>query len=97
MKETAGKPISDLVPADLDPDTVKSSIESAVGKAAANHGADLLEEINIRGIVTERIEGMEMAELEKLAMSVMKKELQSVINLGALIGAIIGIANVFLI
>ena len=96
MKETASKPIRDLVPADLDPDTVKSSIESAIRKAAENHGADFLEEINVRGIVTDRIEGMEMAELEALAMSVMKKELQSVINLGALIGAIIGIVNIFI-
>ena len=39
---------------------------------------------------------MHVEELEALTMSVMKQELQAVINLGALIGAIIGIINVFI-
>ena len=36
------------------------------------------------------------SELEALVLSVMKQELQAVINLGALIGAVIGILNIFL-
>ena len=64
---------------------------------AKKHGPELLEQIDIRGIVRERIEEMEVEELEELTMSVMKQELQAVINLGALIGAVIGIVNVFLL
>ena len=41
-----------------------------------------------------------MAELEKLFMSVMKKELSAIVNLGGLLGGIVGILtsliNVFL-
>lgn len=38
---------------------------------------------------------MEVIELENLVLSVMKKELNSIINLGAIIGFIIGILNIF--
>lgn len=33
--------------------------------------------------------------MEELVLSVMKKELQTIINLGALIGAVIGTVNIF--
>lgn len=36
---------------------------------------------------------MDVREFEKLVLSVMKKELQAVVNLGALIGFIIGLIN----
>lgn len=36
---------------------------------------------------------LEPEELEKLVMSVMKKELGAVINLGALVGFLIGLLN----
>ena len=39
---------------------------------------------------------MKMDEVEALVLSVMKQELQAVINLGALIGALIGIFNIFI-
>ena len=38
---------------------------------------------------------MSVKELEELCMSVMKRELGAVINLGALIGFVIGIINIF--
>ena len=37
-----------------------------------------------------------MRELEELVLSVMKKELNAIVNLGALIGFIIGILNIFI-
>ena len=39
---------------------------------------------------------MDVRELEDLVLSVMKNELQAVINLGALIGAVIGTVNIFI-
>ena len=39
---------------------------------------------------------MDVKELEKLCLSVMKKELNAVVNLGAVIGFIIGILNIFI-
>lgn len=51
---------------------------------------------DISALVENKINDMDVKELEELVMSVMKRELQTVINLGALIGAVIGIVNVFI-
>ena len=53
-------------------------------------------EMNIAGVVQERIEAMDMAEMEALVFSVMKRELNAIVNLGALIGFIIGILVIFI-
>ncbi|SFQ25861.1 Protein of unknown function [Lachnospiraceae bacterium XBB1006] len=55
----------------------------------------VFEKIDVQKMVSAKIKAMEVEELERLVMSVMKHELQTVINLGALIGAIIGIVNIF--
>lgn len=39
---------------------------------------------------------MDVMEIEKLTLSVMKHELDEIVNLGALIGFIIGILNIFI-
>lgn len=51
---------------------------------------------DVSALVENKINEMDVKELEDLVMSVMKRELQTVINLGALIGAVIGIVNVFI-
>lgn len=57
--------------------------------------ASLSDSINISKIVEDKVNAMSVKELEILCMSVMKRELGAVINLGALIGFIIGIINIF--
>lgn len=52
-------------------------------------------EMDISGVVRERIEAMDMVEMETLVLSVMKRELNAIVNLGALIGFIIGILVIF--
>ena len=39
---------------------------------------------------------MDVMELEDMVLSVMKKELNTIVNLGALIGFVIGILNIFI-
>jgi uncharacterized membrane protein YheB (UPF0754 family) len=39
---------------------------------------------------------MDVLEVEELVLSIMKKELNSVVNLGAVIGFVIGIINIFI-
>ena len=56
---------------------------------------EIVRKINISDIVEQKLNEMDVDEIEELVMSVMKNELQAVINLGALIGAIIGIINIF--
>lgn len=60
---------------------IENSVESVVGS------------IDIAGIVEEKIRDMDVEKLEELILSVMKKELNAIVNLGALIGLIIGLLN----
>lgn len=53
----------------------------------------VVKNFNIAGIIEEKINHMSVEELEKLVFAVMKKELDVIVNLGALIGALLGIFN----
>lgn len=53
----------------------------------------ILNTINISKMVTDKINSMDVLELEKLILVIMKKELNALVNLGALIGFILGLLN----
>lgn len=55
---------------------------------------ELLSVLKLSSIVEDRINAMEVAEVEELLLSIMKKELGAIINLGALIGFVLGLINV---
>ena len=55
--------------------------------------AEFIGGFDIAGTVAQKVNEMEMAELEKLFMTVMKRELSAIVNLGALLGGIVGIIN----
>lgn len=55
--------------------------------------SSLLKCINISQIITDKINNMDVLELEKLLLLIMKKELNALVNLGALIGFILGFLN----
>ncbi|MCD8019044.1 MAG: DUF445 family protein [Clostridiales bacterium] len=57
----------------------------------------ILKSLHLSVIVEDRINAMDMAELEGLILSIMKKELGVVVNLGALIGFILGLVNLLII
>ena len=46
-------------------------------------------------MVADKINDMDVLELEKLVLTVMKKELDTIVNLGAVIGFLLGILNIF--
>ncbi|HHV65173.1 MAG TPA: DUF445 family protein [Peptococcaceae bacterium] len=58
--------------------------------------AEFIKEFDIAGVVEEKVKAMDVLEIEQLVLSVMKRELNAVINLGALIGLIIGTINIFI-
>lgn len=66
----------------------QTAIESAVGNLVSN--------LNIAGIIEEKVSEMSIDDLEKMVLSVMKKELDTIVNLGALVGAILGMLNIFI-
>ena len=96
MRERADKPIREMISGKVDKDSMTEALLHTMRGAFSKHGAEMLDQIDIKGIVSQRIEAMEVDELEELVLSVMKQELQAVINLGAVIGAVIGIVNIFL-
>ena len=59
-----------------------------------NQLSDILSIINIEKIIEDKINAMDMKELERLILNVMKKELNAVIRLGAIIGFILGMLNI---
>lgn len=61
-----------------------------------NNLDSMLSMINITEIVKQQIEAMDVLELEELILSVMKKELNAIVNLGALIGLVLGMFNLLL-
>lgn len=57
---------------------------------------ELLSSLKLAAIVEERINAMKVEEVEELVLSIMNKELGAIINLGAVIGLLLGIVNVII-
>lgn len=90
-------PVNELLAAlDVDEAVLKKTVSDFYDRLVEEKAAEALKHFHIADLVEKKVNGMNVEELEALTMSVMKQELQAVINLGALIGAIIGIINVFI-
>ena len=74
---------------------IREAIEKAYIKIVDEQIGKIIEQIHIAGLVEQKINEMDVLEVEKLTLYVMKKELDAVVNLGALIGFVIGIINIF--
>ncbi|MCM1567300.1 MAG: DUF445 family protein [Dehalobacter sp.] len=55
-----------------------------------------IQQFDIAGVVEKKVNDMDVLEIERLVLSVMKNELNAVVNLGALIGFVIGLLNLLL-
>lgn len=75
---------------------VEGFLSAAMRKLADTGLEPLMERINIAGIIEDKINAMDVADFEDLVMSVMKNELNAIVNLGFFIGLIIGIVNIFI-
>lgn len=87
---------NNLAQFDLDEASVRKILNAVIDRFMEENISTLISHIKIKDIVEEKINQMEVKELENLVMAVMKNELQAVINLGAVIGAVIGIINIFI-
>lgn len=61
-----------------------------------NKLGDILETVNIAGIVRNKIEELDLPELEKMLLDLMKKELNALIMLGGVLGIIMGFLNIII-
>ena len=92
----SGSPAELLSGLGLDGEAQRALIGGAVRRLLCSCLPTLLEGIDLASIVERKIEAMEIRELESLVLSVMRRELRAVVNLGAVIGFILGLLGAFL-
>lgn len=80
---------------DLEKEMIEQTVAGLYHKAADAVVDDMIGQMNISEIIEDKIDQMQVEDLEKMVLSVMKKELDMIVNLGALVGAILGIFNMF--
>jgi uncharacterized membrane protein YheB (UPF0754 family) len=90
----AQKPVSSLSGV-IGEDMIRSAAGKVYDKVIKGVLSSLASRVDIGGIVEQKINEMDVKDLEKLVLSVMKKELRAIVNLGALIGFILGIVMIF--
>ena len=77
-------------------DMVRSTVKSFYAHAVEDHMDGFMQKIDLASLIEDKINAMDVMELENMVLSVMKKELNTIVNLGALIGFVIGILNIFI-
>lgn len=90
-------PLSDVINvSDDEKERIKGKAKMLYKEVVSKAIASISERIDIASVVESKVNAMSVKELEVLCLSVMKRELNAVINLGALIGFVIGIVNIFI-
>ena len=69
---------------------IKSGLLNAYRVIITEHLPRILQDIDISGIIEQRINDMDMSEAEAIILDVMKKELRAIVWFGALLGSIMG-------
>ncbi len=94
MEKTLNSPLSSFTDK-IDESVIRNAVGAVYESAARNLIAGIADSLDICGIVEDKINAMDVKELEALVLSVMKKELKAIVNLGALIGLILGVVMIF--
>lgn len=81
---------------EIDSGAVREAVIGAYRKIFDQCVEGILQSINISALVEEKINAMSIGELEQLVQDVMNKELNAIINLGALIGFLLGLLNLII-
>ena len=92
IRETMTKPVAELA-APLPLDGLRDALLREYEKLVKTRLAGVLQMVNLGGVVEDKLNAISMAELEKMIMSVMKKELRAIVWLGALLGFFMGIVQ----
>ena len=89
-------PLYVLELAGYDPEFVREKITAAYRESVVNAVNSTLRRIDVAKVVEDKINSMAVEELEKGVLTVMKTELKLIVDLGALIGLVIGSINIFI-
>ena len=90
IDEYADKPLHNLLK-HIGEEQIRKIITATYVKLINGIGDSFAEVFDINGVVAEKVEAMTPRELETLVLAIMKKELSAIINLGAIIGFILGL------
>lgn len=85
-----------LAKMDFDAEKLRVSFLHYYHELIADGVDRILKRVNISAIVEEKIDAMTVEELEDMVFSVMKKEFSTIVNLGALIGFVLGLLNLII-
>lgn len=75
---------------------IKSIVLNLYESFILNNLNTILNYIDISSIIENKIANMDTKELENLILKIMKKELNALVNLGAVIGFLLGLINLFI-
>lgn len=81
---------------DIESECVRTVLATICSRLIAEGIDKIFEKLDIQSMVEEKINEMSVDDLEDLVFTVMKKELNTIVNLGALIGFVLGVLNIFL-
>ena len=79
----------------LGQEKVLELVEAVYVKFVGEKAGELAEKFHIAQGVEDKNNEMDVLEVEHILLGIMKKELNAVVNLGALIGFILGLLNLF--
>ena len=80
----------------IEEEQIKEAVKKVYHQLVLGAVDQFLEHFNISALIEEKINAMDILELENLVLTVMKKELDMIVNLGAVIGLLLGILNIFI-
>lgn len=89
-------PTALLERAELDRDALCKMIGDLYHRLVRAGVSAMTGKLDIAGIIEDKINGMNVEDLEDMVLHVMKKELDTIVNLGALIGLILGLVNLLI-
>ena len=92
----AASPTALLEQAEVDREALRGMIGDLYQRLVKAGVSSLTGKIDIAGIIEDKINGMAVEDLEVMVLQVMKKELDTIVNLGALIGLILGLVNLLI-
>ncbi|MDO4490493.1 MAG: DUF445 family protein [Lachnospiraceae bacterium] len=81
---------------DIQESAVRCVLSSMIQNMLKSSLSRVLDTLDIQKTVEEKVDQMSIEDLEDLVMTIMKKELNTIVNLGALIGLILGLVNLLL-
>jgi len=95
MTKEIGK-LSNIVPAGVK-EGVSMSLQVMASKMLESEVPGLVQSLNIRRIVTEKIDSLDLLQVENLLLSIMEEQFKYINLFGALLGFLIGCLNIVFI